>query len=194
MEGKQQILIKFIITVIMGTICCLIVGLCFFGLKVFVFNNPASQFLIVGLTGSIFYAVLKFRNTRDAVLIMILLYLANLLIFGSARFLLTRLIFFAGVGVALFVLFRYFDDRIKELIFGKFLIVASLLTIMYSVCTIVLQAIYSSANFKMELFYNLDLGFLIGLGLGIGIELSNGINSRLEPEACQTNRSSCDIH
>ncbi len=183
MERKQQILTKFIITVIMGTICCLIVGFCFFGLKVFVFKIPASQFLIVGLTGSIFYAVLKFRNTRDAILIMILLYLANILIFWSTRFLLTRLIFFAGVSAALFVFYRYFDDKIKELKFGKFLIVASLLTIMYVVSTIVLQAIYNSADFKMELLYNLDLGFLIGLGLGIGIELSNGINSHLGPEA-----------
>ena len=183
MERRQQILARFILTVAMGTVFCLLVGLCFFGLKVFIFKTPASQFLIVGLTGSIFYAVLKFRNTRDAILIMILLYLANNLIFWNARFLLTRLFFFVGVSGALFVFHRYFEDKIKELKFGKFLIVASLLTIMYVICTIVLQAIYNSANFKMELLYNLDLGFLIGLGLGIGIELSNGINSRLGSEA-----------
>ena len=186
MEGKQQILAKFIITVAMGTICCLIVGLCFFGLKVFVFKDPASQFLIVGLTGSIFYSLLKFRSVIDAILIMILLYLANLLIFGTARFLLTRLIFFIGVSGALFVFHRYFEDKIKELKFGKFLTVASLFTIMYFVCTIVLQIIYNSANFKTELLYNLDLGFLIGLGLGIGIELSNRINTRFGLEALQT--------
>jgi hypothetical protein len=182
MESKRQILTKFIITVALGTVFCLIVGLCFFGLKVFVFNIPASQFLIVGLTGSIFYSLLKFRSVRDAILIMILLYLANILAFGSDRFLLTRLLFFVGISGALFVFFRYFDDRIKELKFGKFLTVASLFTIMYVVCTIVLQAIYNSADFKTELLYNLDLGFLIGLGLGLGIEISNGINSRLEPE------------
>jgi hypothetical protein len=183
MEGEHQTLTKFIITVVLGTVCCLIVGLCFFGLKVFVFNTPASQFLIVGLTGSIFYSLLKFRSVRDAILIMILLYLANLLIFGSARLVLTRLFFFAGVSSVLFVFYRYFENRIKELKFGKFLTVASLFTIMYFVCTIVLQIIYNSANFKMELFYNLDLGFLIGLGLGIGIEFSNVINSRLGLQA-----------
>lgn len=183
MKSKRQIVTKFMITVVMGTICCLIVGLCFFGLKVFVFNNPASQYLIIGLTGSIFYAVLKFRNLRDAILIMILLYLANLLIFGSARLLLTRLVFFAAVGIALYVFFHFFEAEMKGLKFGEFLIIASSFAVMYVIVTLILQIIYNSTNFKMELLYNLDLGFLIGLGLGIGIELSNRINTRFGLEA-----------
>ena len=163
----------------MGTICCLIVGLCFFGLKIFASHNSAFQFITGSLSGSIFFSLLKFRNTRDAFLILILIYLADLVFLGTFLYPLSHLFFFGAVGSALYVFFHFFESMFKELKFGGFLIIACLFALTYFLSVVILRVIYHPLVFHIGIFYNLYFGFLMGLGLGVGIDLSRIVNSRL---------------
>jgi hypothetical protein len=176
MEKKNEILYQGMLIILMGTICNLALGVLLFGWHVQEYAFQV-QFLVVGLVGSCFFAALKFSQLKDAILLLLLLYILYVTLFNinSLDFLLGHACFFAGVGVALYLFHIFFYTKLQKLKVGKFLVLALMIAVMYALATAIVGIFLALPDFGEEIMKNFTIGFIVGSGLGIGFELSEMI-------------------
>jgi hypothetical protein len=160
---------------IVGVISCLFIGFVFHGWQIFNSANPAFEFLIAGVLGSLFFFTLKVR-VRDAfALLVVLFFLNSSLITKSfaSSFFFRDLLFFAAVSCSVYVYFVYFyRSKKQERRIGP-LILSTLFSLSFLVALILLHGIhgvpFSTEDIRFVIIPVVKDGFLIGLGIGIGI-------------------------
>lgn len=176
MIGKQDI--KYVAsTVAFGTACSAIVGLLFFGLKIFNIKLPFFQFIAYGITGSVSFSLFQLRRNRDAIYVLIMLFIVDAVIAGLTRlsFLITHFLFFSSVIIAAYLFSKYLYNQSASLKISRPLILAGILAILFLAVTVLMWIIFGKNYSPFNPLANLPTGFLIGLGLGIGFEISERI-------------------
>lgn len=172
---------KVLYTVVMftftGTLTSVLIGITFFGLEVFQPQSPFFQFLVYGIIGSISFILFKLNRYRDALFILSLLFLFEILWLGS-KFPITHLLYYLSITSGLFIFYKYFFVQTQTIKYARPLILASILALLFVVVFFALKLIYAPGSGKLLPFKNMPVGFLIGIGLGIGIELAEHLHSR----------------
>ncbi len=165
---------QFMLFIIIGTICSILIGYSYFGLKVFNPKISSFQFFITGLIGAIFYATLKVYKLRNALFILLFLFIFHEIIIKTSTlsYFIRDLLFIGGISLSIIIFINFFHEKLKEIKFGKFLTFASLFTITYIIITVILGLFLSPVEIKNVLLTNVFIGSLLGIGLGIGLELS----------------------
>jgi hypothetical protein len=179
MDKRDETLYHSMLIILMGTICNFTLGVLLFGWHVQEYAFQV-QFLVVGLVGSCFFAAVKFSQLKDAILLLLLLYLLNVTLFRINRldFLLGHAVFFAGVGGAIYLFHNFLYAKLQKLKAGKFLALALMIAVMYALATAIVGIFLALPDLKEEIVKNLVIGFVVGSGLGIGFELSEIIASQ----------------
>ena len=72
-QEDRKILYDTILIILCGLLLCGIVGFLFLGNRIFKHTDPAIQFVIFGLSGSILYATIKNSTFRNYVLVLLLI-------------------------------------------------------------------------------------------------------------------------
>lgn len=166
--------------VVLATCCTVVVGFLFFGALVFTTKVPQFQFLAAGLTGSVVYALLKYRSQRDALFVAALLYLSTFLLHRTVRLSVNTysLFLIAGVVVSVYIYWRFLEGAMAEVRVGKFLAFASLFVPGHSIAIAGTGSLVGVQKLKFFVLRTLPISFLIGVGLGLGLELFRRIESR----------------
>jgi hypothetical protein len=176
---NRKILLTVLVIVISGSVSCILLGILFFGFDVFNSKSPFFQFVAYGIIGSVSFILFNWKKYRDAIFVLVLLYLFNILLFGT-KYLLTGLLYFLAVIAGSYIYSAYFFNQAKNIKTSRPLILAGIYAILFLIVTLLLVFIYEPTAGKLFAIKNMPIGFLIGLGLGIGIELSDYIISQRE--------------
>lgn len=179
MSKKEHI--KYIALIIgFGTICSLIIGLLFFGLKIFDTKHPLFEFFTFGIIGSVAFSLFNTKRFRDAIFALIFLFFFNVIIVGmsKASILITYLLYFSGVILSTYLFIKYFYNQLANIKIARPMVLAGILAILFVVVTITQWILFASGEKQFYVLSNLPLGFLLGLSLGIGFELSDYLSSK----------------
>ena len=183
MESKisKKDIIHFTILVAGGTIFSIAIGFLYFGLKVFTPKMASFQFLIGGLIGAIFYSTLIIYRLKDALYVLISLFLFHEIVIKVSTFsyFIRDFIYIGSISFAIYIFVKLFHHKLKEIRFGKFLIFASLFTVASILSTIILGLILSPSEIRNALITNVFIGSLLGIGLGLGLEISEILTPRI---------------
>jgi hypothetical protein len=127
-KNKIKNLPEFVLTTLFGILGSLLISIVFFGLKVFNPKLITFQFVAFGFVGAIFYSTLKFFRLRDAIYILILLFIFHEIAFKPllVKFIIRDVIFLIALGISIYIFVRFFYDKLSQLKFGKFLTFGSL--------------------------------------------------------------------
>lgn len=174
-----KVIRKILIFTIISTILSTLIGLFFFGTEVFQSKSPFFQFIVVGFECSLSFVLFELNRYREAIFILIIVFLFDYMWFGS-KYPVTHFIYFLSVVVCAFLYIKFFYRQAKMLKLYRPLVLSSLLGIMFVIDYYILLVIYGSGPGKLLPFKNMPIGFLIGLGVGIGIETSEYLLDRLE--------------
>jgi len=172
MNGKQ--VTRIVITIVFGTICCTAVGASFFGSKIFNIGLPFFQFISFGLVGSVAFPLFYFKRYRDAIYVLIMLFIINIIIANLTKvsFLIIHLLYFSSVIAAIFLFSKYFFNQIANLKISRPLVLAAILALFFVLATALQWVVFARDDTPFYILGNLPIGFLVGLGLGIGFEIS----------------------
>lgn len=174
-----KLFITVMIFSITGTITCLLLGVTFFGVEVFDTRSPFFQFVIYSIIGSLSFILFHLERYREAIFILVLLFLFGIIWLGS-KYPLTHTLAYLSVIIGMYIYSRYFFTQIQTIKYSRPLILASIFAILFVMVTFILTLVYHANQGKLLPFKNMPAGFLIGLGLGMGIELSEYLISQRE--------------
>lgn len=172
MVSDNNSTLSIIILIVFGTLFCLLFGIFFYGLNIFRVGLFRFHFIVSGLAGSIFYALLKYRALRTAIYSLLTLYVLSLLIFSIAapRRFITQFLYFAVLGGVIYLYCTYITTRFNRLRIGKFVFIAVSLTLLNAIVVYIYGLIISYPDIVEELTTVARLQILVGVGLGLGLE------------------------
>jgi hypothetical protein len=178
--SKKQDIKYIVLTIGLGSICCVTLGALFFGSKIFNKELPFFQIASLGLVGSVAFSLFYFKRYRDAIYVLIMLFIINIIIANltKASFVIIHFLYFSSVIVAVFLFSKYFFIQIANMKISRPLVLASILALFLVMATGLQWVIFAKDGMPFYPLGNLPIGFLIGLGLGIGFELSDYIYSK----------------
>lgn len=173
MDYQRSQIVKIIMIILFGTVLSSILGMIPFGMRILDVGHPAFQFISLGMIGASAFALFSGRHYRDAIFVIVLLFLIDFLISGQPvpGGILTFLLFFIAVSGSVYLFSRYFFEVLSELMIARPLILSSMMAISFVVVTFFLFLVFGSVNIQFYPLGNLPIGFLIGLGLGIAFEI-----------------------
>lgn len=174
MNGKN-IILPIIVTIIFGTVFTILFDFFFYGSLIFRPGYITFQFVVSGLVGSIFYALLKHKGLRMAIMTLVTLYVVDLLllrVIKPHRFL-THFLHFIALAGALYLYYRYVSNRIKKVKVGKFVFLSILLAGLNIIIISIHGLIISQPDISTGLINVLKIQLLTGVGLGLGLETAD---------------------
>lgn len=177
----------------LGALACIIVGFLFLGGRIFHTYHPAFQFTVYGISGSLLYALLQFRNIRDFIFVLIFWVVLDLILFRITSFpiIVVRILYILMVGLAIYIYHLFANLTIKKSFILKPVFLAGLLPILFLPIQLLVSIFKNNpeSEIRVEIDYQTIFGLLIGFGLGIGFELFNVLDkanfsstSRLESD------------
>ncbi|MGD9900859.1 MAG: hypothetical protein AB7T22_17165, partial [Calditrichaceae bacterium] len=145
-QGSQ--IAKIIMIILFGTVLSSILGLIPFGVRILDIGHPAFQLISFGMIGSSAFAFFSCRRYRDAIFVIVLLFIIDFLITGQPvpGGILTFLLFFIAVSGSVYLYSRYFFEVFSDLIIVRPLILISMMAISFVVVTFLLFFIFGSVN------------------------------------------------
>jgi hypothetical protein len=182
---KANRTVRAVMLVVFGTVFCLLVGFFFFRFNIFKLRLTTFEFVVSGLSGSIFYAVLRHSTRRVAILTLAALLVLDVLLLckGKVDFIVGHVLYFLATGGALYLYSAYIRDRFRAIRIGKFVALAILLALFNGVLSLVYGAIISEPNAWKGLLWFIELQLLIGAGLGLGLEIAGLFGLDVVPAA-----------
>lgn len=162
------------ITIGFGSVCCLLIGLLFFGLKIFDTKLPLFEFFTFGIIGSVAFTLFNVKRYRDAIFALIFLLFFNVIVVGmyTVSILITYLLYFSCVILSVHIFTKYFYNQLANMKISRPIVLAGILAMLFVVATCIQWILVASGNKQFYVLSNLPLGFLLGLGMGIGFEIS----------------------
>lgn len=182
MKDDDNVPLSFVLTSLLGGTGSLLLGYAFFQSDVFDRTHFSFQILSSGFIGSITFATFRFRDSRSAVAVLFVLALINLVLTRSNNlaFLARDLLFVGGLGLSVYLFYRYFFKSMKKTPFGYPLVLASLCAVSNVIVTLLLMILHTTFHSSIPyILTNLSVGFLSGLGMGFGIELFEFMGTRI---------------
>jgi hypothetical protein len=146
--------------------------------------NLAHMFIIFCVVGSVFYTIIKFQGARELIFSIFIVTLLHLLVFRvtEPRYFLDFFFYYAALGLSVLIYARYVASSMKNIIIGKFIILAALIVFVYSAVTILVSVFSDSGrSLGQTLLGILTVHSLTGIALGLGIEVGELIASRISP-------------
>lgn len=174
MKTKTSSLHAAVIYAIFGLLACLIVGYLFSEKWVFVPTNPSYAFFVYGVTGAVLFSILKFSTMRNFLYGAALL-LALYVIWARIHYpgvILVRLLQFAGIAAAIYLYHHFYEARLQELRFGKFLVLGGAIAVVNLLLTVLVAPFANVEDLRLVIEHQTFYGFFIGCGLGIGFEIA----------------------
>lgn len=169
--------------VVVGLIAVVGVGYLTFQHKFFHFPRPMLPFLVVGLTGSLIYAVVQMRGAGLAILMIALLFMTQVAMTPPIRpaTLAAAAIFALPVGFALLA-GAYAQKSLARFKVGRFVVTGLIVAAGYGLM-MVLFLIRSHVEFRLGLVAGQAFaGLKLGAAMGFGFELVDLIGPRPKHE------------
>lgn len=172
--------------VILGLAGACAAGLLTFSTKFFNLPRPMAPYIIVGLGGALIYASVRLRGAGYALLMLVLMYFAQLALVGPLRGpmlthrLVSAAIFALPVGIALLVS-AYIYKGLPRLRFGKFVVMAVVVAIGYVVMLVLWLARSHAPMHKGVFIAQAVMGLKVGAGIGLGLELVDLFGTQARP-------------
>jgi hypothetical protein len=169
--------------VAVGLIAVVAVGYLTFRHRFFQFPRPMLPFLVVGLTGSLIYAIVQMRGAGLAILMILLLLLTQVAMTPPIRAdsLAAAAIFALPVGFALLA-GSHAQKALARLKIGRFIVMGAIVAVGYGLM-MVLFLIRSHFDVRMGLvFSQAFVGLKLGGAMGLGFELVDLIGPRPKHE------------
>lgn len=195
MESVQSFSLKnFIITAVCGFVVCLIVGILFFRGAVFILSSNKFIYTAYGILGGLVFAAMFYRNTRDSLIVLAVLFILNIIIIHShyISFIIRDVVAFSSLWLSIYIYKNWFynsSEKYKYLRAFGFGIITALIFFVAGIfllyINVPLERISVELCMQVSLFY-LQSGMLIGLGLGLGFDLAELIISKTgTPQAAE---------
>jgi len=169
--------------VIVGLIATVAVGYLTFHHRFFHLPRPMLPFLVVGLTGALIYAIVQMRGAGLAILMILLLLLAQVAMTPPIRpaMLAAAAMFALPVGFALLA-GAYVQKSLARFKIGRFIVMGAIVAVGYGLM-MVLFLIQSRFDIRMELVLGQAfMGLKLGGAMGLGFELVDLIGPRPKQE------------
>jgi hypothetical protein len=175
----------FILHALVPVICSIIIGFIFYQDGIFYPYRGTFQFVWSAVVASVFYYLLVYLRMRDALLGLLVLFLLTLVTTHStsAVYILRDIFYVAGIGVSMYLYFRYFRQSADSNYAYSAVMIAGIYGLIYGVTVAVLMAFEralalegAGASMVTEIITNtsgfgLWIGFAIGAGITIGDRL-----------------------
>ena len=140
-------------------------------------------FLVVGLTGSLIYAIVQMRGAGLAILMIVLLFLTQVAMTPPIRpnKLVAAVLYSLPVGFALLT-GAYVQKALARFKIGRFIVMGAVVAVGYGLM-MVLWLIRSHVDIRMGLvFSQAFVGLELGAAMGLGFELVDLIGPRPKHE------------
>ncbi|MCU0342552.1 MAG: hypothetical protein MUF28_01880 [Ignavibacterium sp.] len=173
---KSNKIYQIILMTFFGMIGCILVGFIFYNSSIFIFTNTSSQFLTVGLYGSIFFCLLEYKNLREQLFGMGIILILQLSIFTgkslSISFVIRDIIYLGSIFISIKLYHQFIKRNKKIKVYLRSLALVLFLGLTYTVSIITVFLINANAGFPpFDLIYSIArIGVLIGLGIGLGLD------------------------
>jgi hypothetical protein len=133
----------------------------------------AHMFIIFCFAGALFYTALKYRGTRDMVFSVFIVTLAHLLVFKITEptYFIEFFLYYAALGTAVLIYYEAVIPRMAGVRIGKFIVLAALIVVIYSVVTVVMSLFSSGRSLSQSLAGIATIHTLTGIALGLGLEI-----------------------
>ena len=172
--GKSKSLVPQLLLILVGSAMCILVGFFFFGFNVFRIQRTSFQFVVTGISGSIFYTLIKYHNLRSASLVLSGLLLLTLWLSGVRTHFRISVIALHSItiGVSLFVYYKYIVRRLPSVRVGKFLIFTIIYTLIGFSLTLIYGNIFQFPNLSYNLRLMINHWIYNSMGLAFGLEIA----------------------
>jgi len=154
-----------------GTVFSIVIGVAFFGMKIFDVESPLFQFVSYGFIGSLAFVIFKAQRYLISLVVLIGLFVGLYFLTG-AHFLVSHIFYYMSLSVSIFIYSVLIFDHLKTAKFIRLVILATMISIFFVSNTFLLSLIYSRDISSTIVFKNMFLGLLIGVGIGIGVEMA----------------------
>ncbi len=133
------------------------------------------------LVGAAFYSVLKYRGTRDMIFSVFVVTLAHLLVFKVTKphYFIEFFLYYAALGASVLIYYRAAVSRMARIRAGKFIVLAILITIIYSAVTMIASLFLAGRSLSQSLTGILTVISPAGAVLGLGLEAGEFLISKL---------------
>jgi len=152
-----------------GTLFPIIIGVAFYGIKIFDVNNALFQFVSYAFIGSLIFSILKTQKYIISLIVLLLMFLGLYFLTGG-HFILSHIFYDIALTISVFIYALLIFDHLNTARYLRPLILATILSIFFVSNTFILSLIYAETITSVLIFKNMLIGLLIGAGIGIGIE------------------------
>jgi len=164
----------------------MILGFILYQFLIFTPTMKPSQFTFSSINIGITYAALKSHSPRNGLAALFVWYIIATTVFVQFNWwlLILNVAYIAGMACAVFILQRVVNTRLAQGSLQRIVLAGAVVSVTNALIVIVLtlfslRVLISHASSIMEtIFYNLQIGALIGLATGIGMELAEYLTGR----------------
>jgi hypothetical protein len=158
--------------VIVGLTAVILVGYLTFGHRFFYFPRPMLPFLVVGLTGALIYAAVQMRGAGLALLMIALLYLAQVALTPPIRgaSLAAAATYALPIGFALLAA-SFVQKSLARIKFGRFILMGLFVAAGYAAMMVLFLVRSHVDVLAGTVFRQAFLGLKLGAAMGLGFEL-----------------------
>jgi len=158
--------------IVIGLTAVIVVGYLTYRHRFFYFPRPMLPFLVVGLTGALIYAAVQLRGAGLAILVIALLYLAQVAMTPPIRpnSLAGAATYALPIGFALLAA-AYVQKSLVRLKFGRFIVMGLFVASGYAVMMVLFLVRSRVDVFFDTVFKQAFLGLKLGAAMGLGFEL-----------------------
>lgn len=173
---KSQINYEIALITLFGLLGSMLIGFIFFTTNIFNPHFTSFQFMSFGLFGSLFYCMFEFKNTKEQILLFLIVFILNIIIFTGKAISLAYLVGGFFFLAALFLAVKFYFQFLKRNSTLKYYLRCLALAFMYgitnSICGFLAFIINTKGNFPSVeyLIMIARFGVLIGAGIGLGID------------------------
>ncbi|MDH7605135.1 MAG: hypothetical protein QHH13_09560 [Melioribacter sp.] len=169
-------------TVLCGFLSCMIFGMVFYGLNIFHLHDTRFQIVLLGLFGSLIYAVMNYRNKKELIYVAILFLITTAIVRAKSVSLHTLLMDFILIVAVFLSIYYYklFIDKNNNIpLFLRALVLMLLFGLTNVLGVIILMIIHNVEISATYLLFYSRVPALIGLALGIGFDIYEKYKEKL---------------
>ena len=168
--------LKVLLLTLFGLAGSILVGYLFYNNQIFVPNLSLFQFVTVGISGSFFFALLKYRTPKEQLFGILLIIVLDIVLFIGKSFsttlLIRDLLYLSSLLLSIRIYYQFIQKN-SEL---RYYLRSLIFMLLYLVFTIIFGVLVYFINVKFELppigfvMLTAKTSILIGLGISIGID------------------------
>ncbi|MEJ5351197.1 MAG: hypothetical protein WHS65_06365 [Melioribacteraceae bacterium] len=179
MEKNSKIIFY---TVLIGFISSVIFGLLFYGLNIFNIHDTRFQIVLLGIFGSLIYAIMKSGKKKELYYVAILFLIVTAIIRAKTISLNTILmdsLLIVAVFISIYYYKLFIDKNSNIPLFLRALVLMLLFGITNVIGVIILMIIHKVEISATYLLFYSRVPALIGLALGIGFDVFEKFKEKL---------------